>query len=225
LRLGWGELTCGRCLNRTRSDIRQIVQRAALMLPEAMVVGVDSEAANLAGPAADPEAWSWRKVAAKQGVAWHLSLVEDDDDWHPYTVLSRWGQMLSEDYRLDRPDAWTLTNAADFLTRILHRVAHDEHQDYQLLAREMTKCRTHLEAVMRDSQAPERGAPCPDCMAVRVFVQLVRVYPHWCDDPECCREHAVTDEADIWVCPRDEAHWWTAEGYAEYERDRKKVGA
>ena len=61
-------------------DLRRIPQLAALMLPVALGVGVNSEAANMAGPAADPEAWSWRKVTAKQGGPWHLSLVEDDDD-------------------------------------------------------------------------------------------------------------------------------------------------
>jgi hypothetical protein len=66
--LAWGELTCARCLGRTRTDIAQIVQRAALMLPEALVAGVDSEAANMAGPAADPEAWMWHQITRKKAI-------------------------------------------------------------------------------------------------------------------------------------------------------------
>lgn len=66
--IGEGELTCARCVGRTRQDVRQIVERASLMLPEAMVTGVDSESAFLAGPAANPEAWMWHQVARKQRI-------------------------------------------------------------------------------------------------------------------------------------------------------------
>lgn len=88
--IGEDELTCARCVGRTRADLRQILSLAPLMLPVALGAGVDSEAANLAGPAADVEAWTWRKVAARQGHAWHVSLIEDDDERHPYSVLTRW---------------------------------------------------------------------------------------------------------------------------------------
>jgi hypothetical protein len=220
--IGERELTCARCIGRTRTDIRQIVERAALMLPEAMVAGVDSEAANLAGPAADVEAWSWRKISAKQGRAWHVSLIEDDDDWHPETVLTRWAQMLTEDYRIERPVAWNLGNAAGFLDRRLHRIAQDDGQDFPLLAREMRKCRTHLESVLRDSLAPERGAPCPTCKDAGDLVRLVREYPHWCTDEACEQQfHPVDEEFDVWVCPRNREHWWTAAGYGELMDARK----
>ncbi len=225
--LGWGELTCPRCVGRVRLDVRNIVERAALMLPEAMVAGVNSEAANLAGPAADVEAWSWRKVAAKQGRAWHLSLDEDDDDWHPYTVLTRWAVMLSEDYGLEQPAKWTITNAAQFLDRVMTRVAQDEGQDFPLLAREIRKCRQHLEAVLSDSLSPERGVPCPECAEAesKTFVRLVREYPHWCDDEDCTQVHVASDELDIWVCPRNPVdHWWTHAAYTNRLEERK-IGA
>lgn len=148
--------------------------------------------------------------------------LAEDDDWHPYSVLTRWAQMLSEDYDSTRPEVWTIANAAAFLDRILHRVAHDPEQDFPLFAREIRRCRAHLETVLSDSLAPERGAPCPQCKDRGTFVRLVREYPHWCDDPDCEQQfHFDTDEADIWVCPRDRAHWWTAAGYAEYLDERK----
>jgi hypothetical protein len=194
------------------------------MLPEALVAGVDSEAANLAGPAADPEAWSWRKIAAKQGIAWHLSLVEDDDDWHPYTVLGRWVLMLAEDYALAGvPARLTVTNSAAFLDRILGRVAQDENQDYPLMARELRKCRAHLESVLHDSLSPERGAPCPECKGRGKFVRLVRWYPHWCTDEDCTQIHYDTDEGDRWVCPADVAHSWDLESYSRWVEERKAV--
>lgn len=224
--VGHAELTCARCLGRTRTDIRQIVNRSVELLPEAVHVGVDSEAANLAGPAADPEAWSWRKVAAKQGRAWHLSLIEDDDDWHPYTVLTRWAQMLTEDYGDERPEAWTITNAAAYLERVLGKVAQDDGQDWPLFAREIRKCRSHLEAVLRDSLAPERGAPCPTCRDAGTFVRLYREYGHWCLDPDCRRrDHFITDDGDEWRCPRNVDHVWTHERYRSFVEERQKTGA
>lgn len=66
--IGEGELTCARCVGRTRTDIRQIVERASLMLPEALTGGVESEAAFLAGPAANPEDWMWSQVERKKRI-------------------------------------------------------------------------------------------------------------------------------------------------------------
>jgi hypothetical protein len=229
--IGFGELTCARCLGRSRMDIRQIVERAALMLPEAMVAGVDSEAANLAGPAADYRVFSARRLIAKQWIEAHLpqrhweraerNLLTDDDEWHPYSVLTRWCLMLAEDYGLALPERFTIANAAALLDRILGRVAQDEAQDFPLLARELRKCRSHLEAVMGDSMSPERGAPCPECAGRGTFVRLVREYGHWCDDEDCERFHFTTDEADSWVCPRDSAHRWDLESYSRWVEERK----
>lgn len=259
--LGWGELTCARCLGRVRMDIQQIVQHAALMLPEALTSGVGSEAANMAGPAADYRVFSARRNIAKRWIMdhihqpardwcddeectrrhfktekgkdrWHkrgienamADLLDDDDERHPYSVLTRWAMMLAEDYDLQVPKSLTIASAGTFIAGLLTKVAQDEEQDFPLMARELKKCRTHLEAVISNSQAQERGAPCPTCRDAEVLVRLVREYAHWCDDEECTqRFHLVTDEADIWVCPRNREHWWTAAGYAEELEKRQKV--
>lgn len=224
--IGRDELTCARCIARARADLRRIPQLAALMLPVALDTGVDSEAANLAGPAADPEAWSWRKIAAKQGRAWHVSLVEDDDDFHPYTVLGRWDLMIREDYDQPSDVPVTITNAAAYLDRTLHRIAQDDEQDFPLLARELRRCRSHLEAAMSDSRASERGAPCPECSANGALVRLVREYGHWCEDLDCERIHYDTDEADEWVCPRNRReHRWSHEDYSRWLEDRRVANA
>jgi hypothetical protein len=217
--LAWGELTCGRCVGRVRRNIRRIDDVAPLLLTVALETRtIESEAASLAGPACDVEAWSWRKVAAKQGVSWHQSLVEDDDDWHPYTVLVRWANMLTEDYGTDKPQQWTITNAAQFLDRVLHRVANDEDQDFRLLRREVKTCLDRLEgpSVLKVRHIPERGAACPTCKAdnPNLVEQLVREYSHWCDDEDCTKIHVANDELDIWRCPRNPEHWWNPQGYA-----------
>ena len=136
---------------RVRRNIKGIRDLAPLMHSVALGAGVNSEAFNLAGPAADVEQWSHRKVAAMKGSAWHVSLIEDDDEMHPYSVLTRWQMMLSEDYGHERPARMTTIGAADYLDGILGKVAQDESQEFALLAREVRKCYQHLEAVLRDS--------------------------------------------------------------------------
>lgn len=224
--LGWGELTCGRCIGRVRQNIRRIAEVAPLLMTAALEArSIDSEAAALAGPACDVEAWSWRKVAAKQGISWHQSQVEEDDEWHPYTVLVRWAHMLSEDYGADEPDTWTITNAAAYLDRTLHRVAHDEDQDFRLLRGEIERCRNRLEGptVLKVRAIPERGASCPTCKAEnpKLVEPLVREYSHWCDDEDCTKIHVTNEELDIWRCPRNPEHWWNPQGYANMLDERK----
>jgi hypothetical protein len=221
--VGEGEITCARCLGRTRTDVRRIVALSPLMVVQALGSGVDSEAANLAGPAADPESWSWHKISARQGRIWHVSLVEDDDDEHPYTVLTRWEFMLREDYDQPRPDATSIVSAGEYLDRVLHRMAQDPEQDFGLFAREMRQCRNHLEAVIRNSATPERGAPCPDCKEAGHVVRMSREYGHWCDDPLCERFHHADDSDDRWVCPRDRDHWRTHEDYCRWIEERTQV--
>lgn len=233
--IGRDELTCPRCIARTRANLRRIPTLAALVVPVAVASGVNSEAANLAGPAADPEAWTWRKVAARQGRSWHLSLIEDDDEQHPYSVLGRWDMMIREDYDHPSGRPVTITNAADYLDRQLARIANDPGQDWPLFAAEIRRCRRHLEQVIALTARPERGAPCPDCTSEETGVgpRLVRKFPHWCDDPECEQVHYdqrwdrdmqtfVPDHSgDVWQCPRDREHVWSHEDYTRWIEERR----
>lgn len=233
-----GELTCGRCLAATRRDLRWISDLSGLMLFAAIADGVNSESANLAGPAADPEAWSWRKASANAGRAWHVSLVEEDDEHHPLRVLGTWEQMLREDYGHEAPTSvvvmpdgsrrktvlpTTVTSARDYLDRQLHRIAHDDGQDFALLARELRKCRQHLEAVLHNDDRPDRGAPCPDCTSEQTGVgpRLVRQYAHWCEDEGCERIHIGDEADDAWQCPKVREHRWTHKAYSNWLQDRK----
>jgi hypothetical protein len=229
--LGWGELTCARCLGRTRADIRAILDLASLMLPEAMVAGVNSRAASLAGPAGDPLVLSWRRVNAVRGGDGPVGDGTEETD--PTEVLGIWQAMLSEDYGHDLPDRITLASAAAYLERNLNRVAQDEAQDFPLMARELRKCRATLEAVIHNSMNPDRGVTCPACLDERLATgkvgdkeakrlpKLVRRYPHWCDDPECCREHFDTDAKDVWVCPKNPEHWWEHHAYENWLQERR----
>jgi hypothetical protein len=220
--IGRDELTCPRCIGRVRTDLRWIRDLSALLSTAAMSDGVESEAANLAGPAADPEAWSWRKIAARQGVAWHVSLIEDDDERHPYSVTGRWAMMIAEDYSHDLPTL-DVTKATDYLARQLGRIAQDDGQDFPLLAREIRRCRQHIESVLHNDSRPERGAPCPECAQAESFVRLVRTFGHYCEDEDCTQQfHYADDTEDRWVCPKDRAHSWTEKDYRSWVEDRKE---
>lgn len=227
--IGWDELTCARCLSRFRQSIRRIAEVAPLMMTAALENGsVDSEAVMLAGPACDVEAWSWRKVAAMQGRAWHMSEVEDDDEYrHPYTVLTRWARMLSEDYGLTEPEQWTITNAAELLERLAHRVANDEQQDFRLISIEIRQCRNHMDSELRVTPFQQKGVPCRICVeegkVEPTKVRLRREYAHWCEDETCERVHLATDELDIWRCPRNKDHWWTHADYTNRLEERRSA--
>lgn len=208
--LGWGELTCARCLGRVRTNIRRIAEVAPLLMTAALETRrIDSEAANLAGPACDPEAWSWRKVAAMQGRAWHWSQLEEDDERHPYTVLTRWEFMIREDYDQPRTTRTSITSAAAYLDRVLSKVAQDEDQDFRLLAGEVRRCRDHLDAELRVREFHQKGAPCPDCRAHDRITPLVIEYGH-----------DVTGKDDRWVCSRDRSHWRSPQDYERWVEER-----
>lgn len=231
------ELTCGRCIGKTRRDLATVANLAPLMLPAAIEGGTESEAANLAGPVPDPRVATERIVAMSahlttwerlgritEGQALHaLEALPEDDPRHPGNLM-RWQMMLAEDYTHDLPARLSVTGAATYLDRQLHRIANDETQDFPLLASEIRKCRQHLEITLATAKRPERGAPCPECTSEETGVgpRLVREYPHWCDDPECCRRHTTDESGDRWVCPRNSDHWWSPEGYAEWLREREE---
>lgn len=207
-----GELTCPTCISKTRRDLTQIVELAALMPREAEAKGVNSEAAYLAGPAADPTTWTARKVYTARTLDVPLSTLEDDDPWHPYSVLGRWQMMLEEDYGLHALHKITIAGAAGFLDRMLYRVANDPEQDFALFAREVRECRAHLEGVVHDSRIPDLGAPCPECEAPAK--RLRKEWAHWCADEDCRKPvHDPTGKEDRWVCQTDPEHWWSEADY------------
>lgn len=215
-----GQLTCGRCITSARNDLGWIATLAALMLPAAMADGLGSEAANMSGPAADSEAWSWRKVALLRAGA-DVDHIEDDDEHHPHRVAGTWARMITEDYGHDMPEQATLSWCVAYLNRTLARIAHDPEQDFTLLAHELRKCRQHLESVLHNDRRPDRGAPCPTCRDAGQVKRLRREYAHWCTDADCEAMHFDDDSGDVWRCPNDPEHWWTQQGYADLLAERR----
>ena len=171
------QLTCPGCIARARDDMRRIEIAAALMLPEAVHRGVDSEAANLAGPAPHPAVaharFAERRAElmaehlphdfAGYNAAYDAELAILDIEVHPYGLLGRWEMMIREDYDLPETEPITVSGSVAFLGRVLHRVAQDPEQDFALLAGDLHRCRAHCEAVLRANAQVEAGAPCHLC--------------------------------------------------------------
>ena len=235
--IGPNEQTCARCLGRTRTDLRWIAPLAAIMPTEAVMDGVDSEAMSLAGPAADVRHWSARRSAMRSHLGHWLTngiitetqylharnTMEDDDETHPVTVLTRWHMMIADHYGHPAPERPSVIAAAGYLDQQLHRIAQDPEQDFALLGRELRKCRQHLENVVHNSDRPDRGAPCPICTSEETGVgpRLIREYGHWCYDEDCDRLHYLDDSGDEWVCPRNRDHRWSNTAYEAYVEERQ----
>lgn len=235
--IGPNDLTCARCIGRTRSDIKRIADLAALMLPAAIAGGVNSEAANLAAPGAEPAKWAGRRLAMSRHLtAWMrlgriteeqathaLAAMPDDDDRHPYNLLGRWDMAIREDYQHPSSKRVTVANAADYLNNQLGRIAQDESQDWPLFAGQIRKCRRHMESVLATLARPERGAPCPACVENGDKApRLVRKYGHWCTDDNCREpQHYTDDSGDTWTCGVNREHRWTHADYAKWVETRR----
>lgn len=223
-----GEITCARCIGRTRSILRRIVTLAPFANTLATTGSVESELVNLAGPVADPNTWAIRRRNAQARLfnAWRsgditeeqldraYEAIEDDDDLHPANLLTRWEMMLREDYAQPSNRPATLTGAAAYIDANLARIAQDSEQDFPLLARELRTCKNHLELVESLSLRRVRGATCPACIdeGSTPAPRLELHRGHWCEDPECRKEHWPEDP-DMWRCPRNREHKWTDVAY------------
>lgn len=154
---------CAACIGEVRNDLRDIVNLTARLLPEAVHRGVNSEAASLAGPTQDTsetiEAYRWREMSAMWGRIPEL----DGDDQHPGWVLGSWEVVVRDHLSQPSEARITIPSARDYLDGHLTRLAHDPAWCFEELARDVRRCRGHLEDVLHDSRKGQQGAPCPMC--------------------------------------------------------------
>lgn len=179
------ELTCPACVGAVRDDLSSIRDMSTRLLREAIVAGVNSEAANLAGPVADPEAWSWRKAAARRGVADHVTVTEGDESTHPAWVLGTWEMLIREHLVQPSDDLLSIESAGAYLDGHLTNLANDGEFAFEEMARDLRKCRVHLEDVLCEGEREERGEKCHNCGTKR----LVKDYGK------------TPDSKVMWRCP------------------------
>lgn len=205
-----GIFTCPSCIGKARRTLRTIEQRYTTEMPlEAIVAGIESEAANLLGPAAAPEQWSERRrriTSTYDTRGWcdypRHDAVAADDPHHPYAVLGRWDIRLRDWYGHTTDLFISVSRAVDYLAGdILNTFAHTK--EFPEFMRDITACLTHLETVLSDSRTPEKGAPCPTCSTeLEHAPRLLKRYGR-----------DITGKGDTWHCPINTAHWWTDTDY------------
>lgn len=209
--------TCPACIGRTRGDITAIELLYATDMPvEAEVAGVESEAFNLVGHAAAPEQYAEQRRRLGEtyvGRGWcdwpRTERFAEDDPHHPYLVLGRWDIALREQYGPQTDLFVTVASAADYLRGLLAGpFPHDD--EFEDFARDVTACRTHLEAVIHDSRTPELGRHCPRCVEVHGKGPRLRKLYATGDTPA-----ALAGDLDTWHCPDEPEHWWSERDYRD----------
>lgn len=193
------EHVCPGCLSDARADLGEIVRMCEALPAEAIVKGVDSEAFNLTTPVADVEAFGHRVLSATLGRIDEGWLEVADDTAHPLWTLGTVELVIREALGFDEPEGRvTVTNAAEFVNTWLASASRAPDLDWRELARELSRCRAHVERVLHDGEQVDQGAPCLTCEKVR----LVRV---WAGEPMPW-EHRDGSKAraseDGWACPK-----------------------
>lgn len=201
-----GEHTCPACLGKIRRDLQKILSDRALMLDEATHAGLDSEAVNLAGPSANLVRIKWRMINADR--AGHN--VDDLDRLDPYTCLADHEHAIRDllDHNGETLVSETLSSVITYLDWVLTDMARSDDcvQLIDELSKDASRLRSHLEAVLHDSRAPERGAPCPTCSDENG------------KGPRLVKRYVDVDEtgaSDRWSCPADPQHWFSEADYRQ----------
>lgn len=238
---GAGIYTCPACIGRTRKDLATIKSLCAIdLVAEALEAGINSEAANLIGPASlgfagrqeteaeQREADDWRR-----GLCSYPRTMPEARAMHPLRVLGDLDLALRETYGPETTLRVTVDRAADFLIGLLAGAFPHEDQ-FEDSAREIARLRAHLEAVAHTARHQERGHPCPRCAAGATEQGLggaqesdegqdaTDVIRGPQSAPRLMKRYATGSGIDVtagkldtWHCPSDTAHWWTDADYRE----------
>ena len=151
------QLTCPSCIGDARTDLADIVRRAAQLPPEATAKGINSEAAMLDGATADVGAWRQRRSYGYRDVTDHDrdgNLVFPDrlGENSPLWVLGTWDLLVTEHYGHKRTKRITLERARDYLAANLTDLAQDADFPFADMAADFRRCRSHLEDVVHDER-------------------------------------------------------------------------
>lgn len=180
------EHTCPTCLADARETLTAITVMCASLPAEVAHRGVDSEAMNLLGPVADPEAIGHMRASVNVGRIPADWLEDADHELHPLLVLGTWMEAYIEAFDHSDPARITVVSAASYLDRNLVYMSTFADVPFEDFARNLRQCRTHMERVLHDGEQVETGAPCMTC---RVPLRLVRTEgeDHW-SCPKCRQE-------------------------------------
>lgn len=170
---------CGGCLAEVREGLTELRQMCGALPEEVETRGIDGEAMNLLGPAADPEArghWEASVLAGRivpvdcdardlhEVRAW---LETAAHELHPLIVIGGWAIVYRDTFEHSEPvgrvDVLTETG---YLERNLTEMAEVEFVPFEDFARDLRRCVGHMEQVLGNSDRGERtNIDCLDCGA------------------------------------------------------------
>lgn len=147
-------------LAQARDDLAAIRNLTAALPDEAQERGsTASEALHLATPTADPDAWHQRL-----NNGWTPDPYATIGAHHPRWVLGTWDRhiRLHNSHGL-RTQPAAVDTAAAYIDQHLSDLAASPTFPFTGFAGALAACRAHLEAVLRDGEQIESGAPCMTC--------------------------------------------------------------
>lgn len=216
--------SCVACTGEAREDLHAIRDMCRNLASEVIHRGVDSEAFALLAPAADPEAWGHITTSLKVGRLPVGYLRCDrcknvypcekhaDGELHPLFVLASWEDVWREALDHETDARASISEAARYLDQQLTYMAGYEHAPFEDFARDLRRCRNHLESVLHDGEQVEVGAACIKCQ--EKFD--IGVPQHKCyrgrELPWSTNERPALAHEDGWACPRCK-RWSNPEQY------------
>ena len=201
------EHTCPSCLTDARETLTAIADMCAALPAEVAHKGIDSEAMNLLGPVADPEALGHMRASVNVGRIPADWLEDADHDLHPLLVLGTWMEAYCEAFDHSEPARITVASSASYLDRNLVYASTFVDVPFEDFARNLRQCRTHMERVLHDGEQVETGAPCMTCR-----VPLRRVYAGN-ELPWSHRDGSKPRaNEDVWACAKCR-EWRDDKGY------------
>jgi hypothetical protein len=176
--------TCAECMAETREALHDIARMTDALPEEVEHRGVEGEAMMLLGPVADPEAFGHMSASVAAGRVSPDYLADAIGETHPVWVLGTWDMRWRDALDHDTTELVTLAASVDYLDRTMTYMGGYPHVSFEDFARDLRRCRTHLEAVLHDGEQVDQGAPCMSCGA--------RLERTWGTDAK----------GDGWSCPR-----------------------
>jgi hypothetical protein len=186
--------TCPECMAETRETLREIARLCDALPEEVEHRGAEGEAMFLLGPAADPEARGHLEASVRAGRISPDYLADAIGETHPVWVLGTWEMAWRSELEHDDGEKVTLAEATRYLDEHMSQMGAWPWIPFEDFARDLRRCRTHLEAVLHDGeQIDKTRVPCLDCGAM-----LLVKYAHRAADdhhacPKCRRIYAPGD--------------------------------
>lgn len=159
------EGTCAECMAETREALHDIARMCDALPEEVESRGVEGEAMFLLGPACDPEARGHLEASVLAGRVPADYLSEADGELHPLFVLGSWDAVWRDALEHDEPtERLTIVAAVDYLDRTMGYMSGYEHVPFEDFAKDLRRCRVHMEAVLHDQRQGDRAnVGCFEC--------------------------------------------------------------